>query len=61
MERGECTELIKVPRVCCGCNELMGHKLVAKSATIEGKEYITHGICDKCGRKLYPQHWGKEK
>ena len=42
--------------VCAGCRALMGVRLKPAHHPTKGR-VISHGICDTCGPKLYPQYW----
>lgn len=51
--KGLCTELIRLPVVCCSCKRLTGWKF----ASVEQSGQVSHGICNRCGPKLYPNLW----
>jgi hypothetical protein len=53
MKIGAHTKLVKIPVICCGCKAAIRWKLV----NIEQAGYVTHGLCQKCGPKLYPGLW----
>ena len=46
----------KMVRVCCHCLKVMGY---TDSSAPEFDGDVSHGLCDKCAKELYPELVGK--